>query len=173
MGIYTRTGDQGETSIFGGVRVRKNTLLIAAYGTLDELSSVLGLCRAFSESSYELNSLLKGVQHDIYLIGSRMAGAEEKIDERKIEDMERAIDKYEEKLEKLNSFILPSGTKLASVLHVARAVCRRAERKVSTIYENEGTYLMELKYLNRLSDLLFVLARNENRKANSKEELAY
>ncbi|MGB9635468.1 MAG: cob(I)yrinic acid a,c-diamide adenosyltransferase [Candidatus Micrarchaeia archaeon] len=173
MAIYTRKGDYGETSIFGGARVRKSTLYIAAYGTLDELSSHIGLCRSFCEDEYEINTLLKEIQHDIYLIGSHLAGVDKKIDESRIEQIERVIDKYEAQLDKLNSFIIPSGTKLSAFLHVARAVCRRAERKLSVIYENEGMLLTELKYLNRLSDLLFTLARYINKKAGKKDELAF
>ncbi len=173
MKIYTRAGDYGETTIFGGVKVRKNTLLVAAYGTLDELSSYIGLCRSFCEGDYEIGAFLKEVQHDLYLIGSHLAGADEKIDETRIEYLENRIDHYDAQLDELHTFILPGGTRLAALLHVARAVCRRAERKLSPIYENEGNFLTELKYLNRLSDTLFVLARYVNMKGNAKDELAY
>ena len=172
MKIYTRTGDSGETSIFGGARVRKNTPLIAAYGTLDELSSHLGLCRTHCEDNKEFHDLLKEVQHDLYMIGSHLAGAEDCIPEARITTLENAIDKYEAQLPELHAFILPSGTRLSTHLHVGRSVCRRAERKVATIFENEGSFHTELKYLNRLSDLLFILARYSNKIAERKEEHA-
>ncbi|MEM3364110.1 MAG: cob(I)yrinic acid a,c-diamide adenosyltransferase [Candidatus Micrarchaeia archaeon] len=172
MKIYTRKGDYGETSIFGGARVRKSTPLIAAYGTLDELSSYIGVCRVHCEDNQELFDLLKEIQHDLYLIGGHIAGAEECIPESRISDLERHIDKYEEALPELHTFILPSGTLLATHLHVARAICRRAERKIVAIFENESAFHTELKYLNRLSDLLFVLARYANKVAGHKEERA-
>ncbi|MCX8200217.1 MAG: cob(I)yrinic acid a,c-diamide adenosyltransferase [Candidatus Micrarchaeota archaeon] len=170
MKIYTRAGDYGETSIFGGARVRKSTPLIAAYGTLDELSSYIGLCRVHCEDNEELSGLLKEIQHDLYMIGSHIAGAEDCISESRISELEKIIDRYEEGLPELHTFILPSGTLLAAHLHVARAICRRAERKVTAIFENESAFHTELKYLNRLSDLLFILARHSNKVAGHKEE---
>ncbi len=170
--IYTRTGDSGETSIFGGGRIKKHSVLVDAYGTLDELSSWLGVIRSHAVDDYELNSLLKDIQKDIYYIAGKMAGADEPdISESRVEFLESQIDKYDANLPELKAFIYPSGTKLSTFLHVARAVCRRAERKMSIIYDNEGRFHVELKYVNRLSDLLYVLARYVNHKAGLKDEL--
>jgi len=181
--IYTKTGDYGETSIFGGARVRKSTPLIAAYGTLDELSSYLGVCRAYirdyvkipkyEEEMKKYDEVLKEVQHDLYLIGSHLAGKEDKcISDEHIENLERVIDRYEDKLPELHGFIIPNGNLLSAHLHVARTICRRAERKVAAIFENEGQFHTELKYVNRLSDLLFILARYSNFIMKVDEELA-
>ncbi len=170
--IYTRTGDSGETSIFGGGRIKKHSVLVDTYGTLDELSSWIGVVRSHCVDDYELNSLLKEIQKDIYVIASRMAGADiHELPGNRIEYLEMKIDYYDEKLPELKGFIYPSGTKPSTFLHVARTVCRRAERKLSIIYDNEGRFHNELKYINRLSDLLFVLARYANHHAGLKDEI--
>ncbi len=171
--IYTGLGDYGETSIFSGGRIKKKSPLVGACGTLDELSSFIGVCRAHCEEDYQLNSLLKEVQQDLYKVAGHVAGSDESIDENRISYIENQIDKYAGDLPGLNSFILPSGTRLAAFLHVSRAVCRRAERIISLLYENEGKFLTELKYLNRLSDLLFILSRYSNKRSGEKEEYAY
>lgn len=171
--IYTRSGDYGETSIFGGGRIKKKSPLMDACGSLDELSSFIGVCKSFSEDDYELRALLKEVQHDLYAIAGHIAGSGDEFDGSRTEYLEKVIDRFSDKLPKLSSFLLPGGTKLASFLHVSRAVCRRAERKLTIVYENESKFLNELKYLNRLSDLLFILARYVNVKSNEKEELVH
>jgi cob(I)alamin adenosyltransferase len=170
MKIYTKTGDKGETSLFGGERVSKSILRIDAYGTIDELNSFIGL--AINEvKNPEIKTLLEHIQNDLFAIGSDLATPiSEKTEKLRInrvpEEMfsrlESEIDKFEEKLEELRNFILPGGTKGASLIHVCRTVCRRAERLVTALKETERINDNILIYLNRLSDLMFVLSRYEN-----------
>jgi len=179
MKIYTKTGDKGETLLFGGKRVPKNNLRINAYGTVDELNSFIG--SAISEiKSLELISILKSIQNDLFTIGGNLASPIEneikKITLPSVEDnfisrLENIIDKYESKLPELKNFILPGGIKSASALHIARSVCRRAEREVVTLNEKEIINAKIIVYLNRLSDLLFVLARFENLQNGSSEQI--
>jgi len=160
--IYTRTGDRGETSLFGGARVPKNDPRIDAYGTIDELNSQLGVVLAI-----EPDAQLLAVQRDLFEIGahlaspgtSRFAGVEAS----RIEELERGIDAMEAELAPLKSFILPGGTAAAAQLHVARTVCRRAERLVVELARKEAVGAHVVPYLNRLSDFLFVASRAENR----------
>jgi len=167
--IYTRTGDRGETSLFGGARVAKNDARIDAYGTVDELSSFVGVARASSLPS-EVDATLAGVQHDLFEVGahlaspgtSRFAG----VDLQRIEELERAIDAMERELAPLTSFILPGGSGAAAQLHVARTVCRRAERCVVALHDDAPATQSTIAYLNRLSDYLFVAARFANLRAN-------
>ena len=167
MKIYTRTGDRGETSLFGGARVPKNDARIEAYGTVDELNSHLGLARTAWPDS-PVDAQLLEVQRDLFEIGahlaspgtSRFAGVEAA----RIEALEQAIDSMESELEPLKSFILPGGTAAAAQLHVARTVCRRAERLVVALDDDEPATQSSIAYLNRLSDFLFVAARFANRK---------
>jgi cob(I)alamin adenosyltransferase len=168
--IYTKTGDDGSTGLGDGARLPKHHLRIAAYGTVDELSSVLGV--ALVEGASEpVGALLRAVQNDLFDVGSDLcvpgeAGAKLRITAGYVERLERWIDEHNAKLGSLTSFILPGGTKPAAHLHVGRCVCRRAERLVSelaALTEEQGRVNGEvLRYLNRLSDLLFVLARVEN-----------
>lgn len=163
MKIYTRTGDRGETSLFGGARVPKNDARIEAYGTIDELNSHLGVVLAI-----ESDAQLLAVQRDLFEIGahlaspgtSRFAGVESS----RIEELERGIDAMEAELEPLKSFILPGGTAAAAQLHVARTVCRRAERLVVALRDDDPATQSSIAYLNRLSDYLFVAARYANHK---------
>ena len=163
MKIYTRTGDRGETSLFGGARVPKNDARIEAYGTIDELNSHLGVVRVTWPDDQLLN-----VQRDLFDIGahlaspgtSRFAGVEAS----RIEQLERAIDTMEAELAPLKSFILPGGTGTAAQLHVARTVCRRAERLVVALHDNDPATQSSIAYLNRLSDYLFVAARFANKR---------
>lgn len=163
MKIYTRTGDHGETSLFGGTRVPKNDPRIEAYGTVDELNSFLGLARA-AELPQQVEDVLHQVQMDLFDIGAHLASPGSDrfpgADESRIAQLEEAIDAMERELAPLTGFILPGGTPAASQLHVARTVCRRAERCVVALGE-EST----VTYLNRLSDYLFVAARFANLKA--------
>ena len=163
MKIYTRTGDHGETSLFGGTRVPKNDPRIEAYGTVDELNSFLGLARA-AELPPQVDDVLHQVQMDLFDIGAHLAspGSDRfpDVDPSRIAELEEAIDAMERELAPLTGFILPGGTLAASQLHVARTVCRRAERCVIALDE-EPT----VAYLNRLSDYLFVAARFANLKA--------
>jgi len=161
--IYTRTGDRGETSLFGGARVPKNDPRIDAYGTVDELNSQLGVVLAI-----EPDAQLLAVQRDLFEIGahlaspgtSRFAGVEAA----RIEELEHRIDAMEADLAPLKSFILPGGTAAAAQLHVARTVCRRAERLVVALQDDDPATQSSIAYLNRLSDYLFVAARYANHK---------
>lgn len=169
MKIYTRLGDQGQTSIYTGARFKKHSLIINAIGNIDELSSYIGLCRAIIKDK-KMDGILLDIQNDLYKVTSNLAGAELEFDEKKVEKIEKNIDEYEKDLPEIKKFIIPSGHLKATHLHVARTICRRAERKISQINENEGLYSIELMYINRVSDLLFVLARYVNKKNKIKEE---
>jgi cob(I)alamin adenosyltransferase len=156
--IYTRTGDKGETSLYGGARVAKNDLRIDAYGTVDELNSFIGLARATSPSS-PLDADLDAIQGDLFHLGARLAAPGVDlfagIVPARIEFLEHAIDTMEKELRPLKNFILPGGSVAAAHLHVARTICRRAERLLVAISE-------DVTYLNRLADYLFVAARFAN-----------
>lgn len=173
MKIYTRTGDGGETSLFGGGRVSKDHPRVEAYGTVDELSSLLGVAIAEGLTG-ACSARLALVQRDLFAIGASLATLRD--DGRKspevpalpvdrIPDMEGWMDEAEALLPPLKRFILPGGTKAAAALHVARAVCRRAERATVELSKHGDVDEDIIRYLNRLSDLLFVLARAENRAA--------
>jgi cob(I)alamin adenosyltransferase len=166
--IYTRTGDLGQTSLFGGARVAKNDARIEAYGTVDELSSHIGVARAANVPA-EVESLLQQVQSDLFEVGAHLASPGTSrfpgVEPRRIEELELAIDAMERELEPLKTFILPAGSLAAAQLHVARTVCRRAERLVVALQDESPATLSTIAYLNRLSDYLFVAARFANRKA--------
>lgn len=174
MKIYTKTGDEGETSLFGGGRVRKDHPRTAAYGDVDELNSAIGLVRA-TEPPDLFDDLLQSVQRDLFSIGGRLATPRpEKVAktmEKAVLPPERAIaferlmDEAEQELPPLQAFVLPGGTPKAAALHLARTVCRRAERSVVTLGGEDEVPAEILVYLNRLSDLLFTLARLANRRA--------
>lgn len=168
MKIYTRTGDHGQTSLFGGARVAKNDARIEAYGTIDELNSQLGVSRA-SAIPAESDAILHQVQVDLFEIGAHLASPGTSrfpgVDEERIAELERAIDAMERELEPLKSFILPAGALAAAQLHVARTVCRRAERLVVALHDESDATLSTIAYLNRLSDYLFVAARFANSRA--------
>ena len=176
--IYTKLGDLGETGLIGGSRIGKNSFRVEAYGEVDELNSALGVVlNAISDA--EISALLKTVQDDLFGIGRELATPPEKpiehgrskIDEENVKVLEGAIDQYEKDLTPLQRFILPGGEEGASRLHLARSICRRAERRTVALFREEEVNLQILKYLNRLSDLLFVLARTVNRKAGQVEEV--
>jgi cob(I)alamin adenosyltransferase len=166
--IYTRTGDHGQTSLFGGARVAKNDARIESYGTIDELSSHLGVSRAASIPS-ETDATLHQVQLDLFEIGAHLASPGTSrfpgVDTQRIEELEREIDRMETELEPLKTFILPAGSLAAAHLHVARTVCRRAERLVVALHDESPATLSTIAYLNRLSDYLFVAARFANKRA--------
>ncbi len=174
MKIYTKTGDKGETGLFGSGRVPKDSLRIEAYGTIDELNSFIGL--TITEIKDEnVKELLLEIQNELFVVGTDLAtpnvGKDEKLKiERISEDFylskEKVIDNYEEKLDRLQNFILPGGSKGASYLHVCRTICRRAERRAVSLSRIEKINEHILVYLNRLSDLLFVLSRFENKVSN-------
>jgi cob(I)alamin adenosyltransferase len=173
--IYTKTGDRGETSLFGGRRVSKDALRIEAFGTVDELNSVLGLCRALKPRR-EIGTILEQVQRDLFALGAELATPEKARGARRaqvgaadVARLERHIDSVEPKLAPLKKFILPGGSGAAGMIHFARTVCRRAERRTVQLSQKERLGDFPVVYLNRLSDLLFVLARWENARARIPE----
>jgi cob(I)alamin adenosyltransferase len=173
--IYTRAGDAGETSLGDGSRVAKTDLRIEAYGTVDELNSVLGLALSGGLPD-EFRPWLEQVQNDLFDLGADLSVTLEdtkrerlRVTRGQVERLEELCDLVNERLEPLRSFILPGGTEAAARLHVARAVCRRAERRAVALAEEQDANPEALAYLNRLSDLLFILARAAN--AGSQEPL--
>jgi cob(I)alamin adenosyltransferase len=165
--LYTRTGDNGETSLFGGDRVPKDNPRVGAYGTIDELNSFLGVARATWPSS-PIDAELHRVQEDLFDLGAQLASPGmsrfQGVDPKRVEDLEHAIDAIEAELEPLTTFILPGGSLAAAQLHAARAVCRRGERKVVALRDDNESTRCAIAYLNRLSDYLFVAARFANAK---------
>lgn len=166
MGIYSRAGDTGETTAHAGKRVRKDHASIEAYGTLDELNSFLGLAIVQS-SSRHTQAILRRVQKEIFDLGASIFSGNVPVGETNVKALEKDIDEIEARLKPLKHFIIPGGTREAAFLHCARAVCRRAERRLVSAKADR----MMVKYLNRLGDLLFVLARHENAKAGVGEEI--
>jgi len=164
--IYTKTGDDGTTGLVGGSRVKKYNIRLEAYGTIDELNASLGMLRAL-EPEEETAAVLLQIQNKLFNIGSRLASDEKgdeftkalAIQEKDIQLLEEAIDKMTQELPELTHFILPGGNTLVAQCHVARTVCRRAERRIVEFSENEKVENELVKYVNRLSDFLFVLAR--------------
>lgn len=171
MKIYTKTGDGGETALFGGGRVGKDDLRVDAYGEIDELNAVLGVARA--EGLGEFDGLVRAIQEQLFTLGSilatpagaKAAKALPPLHPEWVPAMERSIDTLDEELPPLKSFILPGGTKTSAHLHLARTVCRRAERRVVPLVRGEQVDPTILVYLNRLSDLLFTMARATNHRA--------
>lgn len=173
--IYTKTGDAGSTALIGGKRVKKNHIRIEAYGTVDELIAYIGLIRDGVEKD-ELKDFLLSVQDKLMVCAAILATDCENCDlklpelkEQSILDLENEIDKMEATLTPLTSFILPGGHSISSYCHIARTVCRRAERRAIDLSENYETDPLTIKYLNRLSDYLFVLARKIIKDSNSVE----
>lgn len=177
MKIYTRTGDSGETGLFDGTRVSKADARVAAYGEVDELNASLGFCRADAGLDAQLASMLEHIQRDLFALGSRLADPAKKIADRvtkaavgtdDVLRLEGWIDQLEAELPPLRRFILAGGTPAAAALHVARTVCRRAERAMVALGD-EAFEPELLVYVNRLSDLLFVMARAVNHRARVAE----
>lgn len=174
MKIYTKKGDQGYTSLFGGANVEKNSLRIHAYGTVDELNSNIGLVLAHT-TSQKGKEILNEIQSQLFVLGADLAtlhSKEAKIDRigsNDIEKLEKWIDELETDLPPLTSFILPGGSPAGATLHMARTVCRRAERNTVALKQNDPISAETVIYLNRLSDLLFVMARYENKQAGEPE----
>jgi cob(I)alamin adenosyltransferase len=163
--IYTRTGDDGTTGLGDGTRVAKDSLRIDAMGDVDELNSVIGLLLTEAVPDI-LVEMLTQVQHDLFNLGGEICIPDYVIlSQANIDNLEEAIDTLNDELEPLKEFILPGGTKAAAFCHLARTVCRRAERKLITLARDEKVTAISLKYLNRLSDLLFVLCRIINKEA--------
>lgn len=169
--IYTRTGDDGSTGLGDGTRVPKDSERVEAYGTVDELNSVLGLllCEALSE---DVRGALTRIQHSLFDLGGELCiPGRSVLTETQVTELEQVLDRLNDKLAPLKEFILPGGTRAAAVCHIARTVCRRAERRVYTLSQREVVPVASLKYLNRLSDLLFVLARALNHAAGAPDIL--
>ncbi len=168
MKIYTKTGDNGTTGLQGGSRVSKSDLRIAAYGTIDEINSSLGIVLS-SKLDNDIKEVLTKIQNDLFVAGSDlsnpdMASSKNRITTKMVEYLESKIDQFEEELTPITKFILPGGHPVASQVHFARAVTRRSETMVITLSEKENVNAGCKKYLNRLSDLLFVLARVINKR---------
>jgi cob(I)alamin adenosyltransferase len=173
--IYTRTGDTGETALFDGTRVHKSDTRVDAYGEIDELNACLGLARASGTDS-DIDAELVRLQRDLFALGAQLADPGEKLAARvtkavladdDVTRLERTIDRFEAELTPLRRFILAGGSPAGAALHVARAVCRRAERRMVALEPAVDAVL--LRYVNRLSDLLFVIARAANRRAGAAE----
>lgn len=175
MKIYTKTGDKGETGLFGGKRISKDSLRIAAYGEIDELNSVLGICRVINKI-VEIDKVLHQLQREICDLAADLATPlDEKLSvprmkKSQVQQIEDWIDEISNKVEPLKNFILPGGSILASYLHFARAVCRRAERTIVALQKKEEISKNIAEYVNRLSDLMFVMARYMNRLDGVKDE---
>lgn len=176
--IYTKTGDDGDTGLFGGGRVPKDHPRVVAYGDVDELNAVIGMARSV-EMMPRIDEVLAPVQRDLFSLGALLATPDlekmkeqlvkARISDARIAQLEQTIDDGEAELEPLKAFILPGGTQKAAALHVARTVCRRAERSVITLQKDVEVPQIVIVYLNRLSDLLFVLARVANKRAGAGE----
>jgi cob(I)alamin adenosyltransferase len=178
--IYTRKGDLGRTKLFGGVEVSKHDARVTAYGTLDELNAALGLAIALDAGEGLGTADLKRVQEDLFVLGSRLASARPDreiergtipaLDPGRIGDLEAWIDRLDEELDPLTAFVLPGGCVTGAQLHVARTVCRRAEREVAALVDHDPALSdTVIPYINRLSDLLFTLARAVNHRAGQPE----
>ena len=176
--IYTKTGDSGSTGLFGGGRVGKDHPRVEAYGDVDELNAALGLARSI-ELMPRIDEVIVPLQRDLFAIGALLATPDPekmrqqldkaRIDDERIAELERAIDGCDRELEPLRSFILPGGTPKAAALHVARTICRRAERRVVALQRETELPPLVVIYMNRLSDLLFMLARLANQRAGAGE----
>ncbi len=176
MSIYTRTGDEGETGLFGGGRVPKDHPRVSAYGDVDELNSAVGVVRATAPVEF-FDPLLESVQRDLFAIGGHLATPDPErvtralekatLSEDRVAEFERTIDAADQELPPLRAFVLPAGTPKAAALHLARTVCRRAERSVVRLGQEAEVHPLFIVYLNRLSDLLFTLARLANHRAGT------
>jgi cob(I)alamin adenosyltransferase len=183
--VYTRTGDGGETSLVGGKRVPKDAQRIEAYGTIDELNSIVGIARVFNAENLAagephrfLNRVLSQIQEELFDLGSELATPAEffqegmyRVGEAEIQRIEQLIDECQKDLEPLKSFILPGGGRIGAYLHQCRTVCRRAEREILRLSRIEEIGEGPLKYVNRLSDLFFVLSRWISKQTREEEYL--
>jgi len=169
--IYTKTGDAGETGLFGGGRVPKDDPRVRAYGDVDETNAAIGFAAALDPAQFESDAL-QAIQRDLFTVGAELATpnaakVRDAIGAERVSALERLIDKYEAALAPLKNFILPGGVPKAAAFHLARTTCRRAERSVVTLSRDQQTNPVIIHYLNRLSDLLFMLARGCNKQAGS------
>ncbi len=176
MKIYTKTGDRGDTRLFDGTKVRKHDDRVSAYGDVDELNSFIGAAASFMKDD-ALVSMLAGIQKDLFSVGAQLADPGYKTQSRskfqlpaeRVAALEKAIDAFETELQPLRQFILAGGGNGGALLHVARTVCRRAERRVVDLSEKEEINPNVIEYLNRLSDFLFVMARVVNHREGKQE----
>ena len=178
MKIYTKTGDKGDTGLFGGGRVSKDDPRVEAYGDVDELNAALGMVRAV-EIMPRIDEVIVPIQRDLFSIGALLATpdlekmhdhlAKAQIDDARIKSLEKSIDDADRELDPLKAFIVPGGTPKAAALHLARTICRRAERRVISLQHKTEIPQIVIVYLNRLSDLLFTLARLANKRAGAGE----
>ena len=183
--VYTRTGDRGETALVGGKRVPKDSPRIEAYGTIDELNSIVGLARAFNEEKLAdgdahrfLDTVLRQIQDELFDLGSELATPPDffqqgmyRVGENEVKKIEQLIDECQKELEPLKSFVLPGGDRIGAYLHQCRTVCRRAEREILRLSRAEELSEWPIKYVNRLSDLFFVLSRWISKKTGQDEYL--
>ena len=175
--IYTKTGDKGKTALASGKRVSKDDYRIQAYGTVDELNSILGIVRV--KASVKVKKIISDIQNDLFDLGADLATPEQKkykfvplrITRKQVDRIEKSIDQFNKKLKALNSFVLPGGSESASFLHNARTVARRAETRIVSLSKKENINNDTIRYINRLSDLLFVLSRVENQ--NGKKDILW
>ena len=183
--VYTRTGDTGETGLVGGKRISKDSPRIEAYGTIDELNSIVGLARAFNEEKLAdgdahqfLDTVLRQIQDELFDLGSELATPPDffqqgmyRVGEPEVKKIEQLIDECQKDLEPLKSFVLPGGGRIGAYLHQCRTVCRRAEREIVRLSRAEELSEWPIKYVNRLSDLFFVLSRWISKKTGKDEYL--
>jgi cob(I)alamin adenosyltransferase len=174
--MYTRTGDRGETGLFSGERVLKDSLRVEAYGTVDELSCWIGYTRSLIKGD-EIDAILERIQQDLFIVGAELATRQKESHVQKVQvthDMvnrlEQEIDRFDAELSPLSTFIIPNGTGPAAALHVARTVARRAERRTITLAQEEKLSPQLVPYLNRISSLLFVLARVVDKRSGIEEK---
>jgi cob(I)alamin adenosyltransferase len=171
---YTRTGDKGETGLYGGTRVGKDNPRVEAYGAVDELNSQIGMARAYVKD-VKTKKILTGIQKDLFTLGGDLASElvsakVPRVSKAHVESLEKTIDSIHAGLKPLRRFILPTGSVAGAQLHVARAVCRRAERRIAALAKTEAINPEAIPYVNRLSSLLFDLARWANQQDKVKEE---
>ncbi len=163
MKIYTKTGDKGQTSLYDNTRVDKDSIRVESYGTVDELSSSIGLARTFIDDKEIIDILLR-IQRELFDVAGELATMDkekfpEKINEEHVAWLEGVIDTYIQKIPNINKFIIPGSSRASAALHVARTVCRRAERRIITLSKDESVSPILVKYVNRLSDALYAMAR--------------
>ncbi|WZL74694.1 cob(I)yrinic acid a,c-diamide adenosyltransferase [Clostridiaceae bacterium 35-E11] len=163
MKIYTKTGDKGKTSLYDNTRVDKDSIRVESYGTIDELNSSLGFARNFVEDT-EIVKIIYNIQRELFDVAGELATLDrekfpEKITEKHIEALENIIDTYIAKIEQIDKFIITGTNKQSAALHVARTICRRAERRILTLNRHEPVSQLLIKYVNRLSDVIYTLAR--------------
>ena len=183
--VYTRTGDKGQTALVGGKRIPKDSPRIEAYGTIDELNSIVGLARVFNEEKLAdgdahqfLDTVLRQIQDELFDLGSELATPPDffqqgmyRVGEPEVKKIEQLIDECQKDLEPLKSFVLPGGGRIGAYLHQCRTVCRRAEREIVRLSRAEELSEWPIKYVNRLSDLFFVLSRWISKKTGKHEYL--